>query len=431
MMNAPHAMPNDPLKWHVIVALAFAMLVFFNLGIPSKPMFDEVHYVPAIRALLENGAWLNREHPMLGKEITAGFVALFGDTPLVWRIPAALCGVATLFAAMRALFFATGSGFTSLAYGMLLITGFILFVQSRIFMLDIFMICFVMVALWQFAAAMHGAQRPLLRLYVAGIAIGLALGSKWNMLLLAPLPGLCFAAARFMEIGCGRRNPISVLLEKNAAPIRGVALWQAAIALGIVPLIVYWLTYFPAHFAPDDPLPWDGFMALHQKILALQSSVTQTHPYQSTWVDWVLNRRSIWYLYEHVDGAQRGIIMLGNPATMIVGLAALYWTVWVGITRMRWDALAVAASFLASIGIWIMAAKPVQFYYHYALPSVFLLAALALALGEFWQKGVRWIPYLTLGFSAALFVYFYPILSAAPLADAQSFTAWTWLDGWR
>ena len=49
---------------------------------------------------------------------------------------------------------------------------------------------------------------------------------------------------------------------------------------------------------------------------------------------------------------------------------------------MRWRSSLIYA---ASLGLWIVAAKPVQFYYHYLLPSMALLAGLALALDELWR----------------------------------------------
>jgi hypothetical protein len=35
------------------------------------------------------------------------------------------------------------------------------------------------------------------------------------------------------------------------------------------------------------------------------------------------------------------------------------------------------------------------------------------------------------GTSAALFAYFWPVLSAAPLDGRDAFQRWTWLDSWR
>jgi dolichyl-phosphate-mannose--protein O-mannosyl transferase len=73
----------------------------------------------------------------------------------------------------------------------------------------------------------------------------------------------------------------------------------------------------------------------------------------------------------------------------------------------------------------------VQFYYHYLLPSCFMLSALALALAEMWNRGRRIIPLLVLAGSIAVFVWFWPIISAAPLAGPQSFNHWMLLDSWR
>jgi dolichyl-phosphate-mannose--protein O-mannosyl transferase len=125
------------------------------------------------------------------------------------------------------------------------------------------------------------------------------------------------------------------------------------------------------------------------------------------------------------------VLLIGNPLTMLLGLPALLWCAWAGVARRRWDALAVVVLYAASLGFWIVAAKPVQFYYHYLLPSCFLIAALALALDALWRRGWRWPPLLVIAASAALFGFFWPILTAAPLQVPNSFQTWTWLDSWR
>ena len=169
-------------------------------------------------------------------------------------------------------------------------------------------------------------------------------------------------------------------------------------------------------------------------MIALQNSVTESHPYQSTWRDWIINWRPIWYLYENVDGAQRGVLLIGNPFTMLAGLAAFGWCLWNGLTWRRPDRIAFAAMFLACLGIWMLPGKPVQFYYLYLLPSTFLMGCLALALDALWRTGGwrRSVPVFSLTVSGGLFVWFYPILSAAVLHDGpQAFTMWMWLDSWR
>ncbi len=423
-MRAPPQI-RDPVGWCWGLSLLFAGLCLWRIWVPSSPYFDEVHYLPAARGLLDGSQWLNREHPPLGKEIIAAGIALLGDRALGWRIFSALAGGVALFAYCRALWFASGTRFAPLAGGILLATAFPLFVHSRIAMLDVFMVAFLMIAFWQCAGAVRESETGRWRLAIAGVALGLAMASKWNAVPLAVVPGLAFFALRFMA---GRRR---LLLSRRGPPVPGITLVEAALWLGAVPLIVYALSYFPVLFVAQNPLDPGKFFELHHSMIALQENVLKPHPYQSNWPDWVLNIRAIWYLYEPVDGAQRGVLLIGNPLTMLLGPPALLWCAWVGIFRRRNDAMAVLVLYLVSLGFWILVNKPVQFYYHYFLPSCFLIAALTLALDEFWQRGWRWLPPAVVAASGGLFAWFYPILSAAPLSGPDAFLTWTWLHSWR
>ncbi|WP_336986127.1 phospholipid carrier-dependent glycosyltransferase [Altererythrobacter aquiaggeris] len=423
MSQAP-ARPADPLGWCRMLALLFFGLTLIRLGIPTTPYFDEVHYLPAARAILELSEPLNREHPLFGKQLIALGIVLFGDNAIGWRIISAIAGSVALYAAMRALWFGSCDRFATIALGILLATGFHLIIHARIAMLDVFMVAFCLIALWQFAKAIREPENGRLRLAVAGAALGLAMGSKWNAAALAILPGISFLVIRWQACGFSR------LLNTRGAPVPGVGLPEAAVWLGILPLAVYAATFIPAFFYAKDAVSPDDLIAFQHVILDLQQGVKGAHPYQSNWEDWIINRRAIWYLWDPVDGAQRGVMLIGNPLTMLLGLPALLWCAWVGIFRGRRDALAVAVLFAVSFGFWIIAAKPVQFYYHFFLPSCFLLAALALVLGETWKRGQVWPGPVVLASSAAIFGYFYPILTAAALAGPGSFKNWTWFDSW-
>lgn len=423
-MSQVHDHPRDPIGWSAAIAVVFFGLCLIRIAVPAEPYFDEIHYLPAARALIEGSEYLNREHPLLGKEAIALGIALLGDNALGWRIMPALAGAGALFAFARAMWFAALSRFAAIAYAILLASGFALFVHSRIAMLEAFFVAFIALALWQCAAAVREPETGRPRLALAGVALGLSMAAKWNAVPIAILPGLAFLAARF---AAGRRR---LFTSRRGIPVPGVSLVEAALWLGLVPLAVYWLTFLPAYFFDRGALPANGLIALHREIIALQESVVEPHPYQSRWPEWIFNLRAIWYLYDPIEGAQRGIVLIGNPLTMLLGLPALAWAVWRAFAGDR-AALAVTVLYAVSLGFWIVVNKPIQFYYHYFLPSCFLLAALALALDALWRSGRRRLAAGTLAASAALFAWFYPILSAAPLANEQSFTAWTWLDGWR
>lgn len=423
MSRAPEQ-PRDPIRWCAALALVFWLACLPYLTVVGEPYFDEVHYLPAARELLALGQFTNREHPLVGKELIALGIALFGDNPWGWRLLPTLFGALTLFAAMRALWFATLSRFATAAFGVLLASGFHLFVHSRIAMLDIFYLAFVAVAAWQFAAAIRQPEEGRWRLALTGVALGLAMGAKWNALVVAPIPGLVFVVARALA---GRRR---LFLSRRGAPVPGITLVEATLWLGLVPLLVYALSFAPAWFFAVDPIT-EGIARHHRFMLAMQEQVLKAHPYQSTWQEWVLNARSIWYLYEPVDGVQRGIMLIGNPLTMLLGLPALAWCAWAAAVGRDRAALGIIVLYAATLGFWIVVPKPVQFYYHYALPSMALLAALALACDALWRSGWRKTALAPLLASVLLFVWFYPIVSAAPLARPDSFAVWTWLDSWR
>jgi dolichyl-phosphate-mannose-protein mannosyltransferase len=436
-MSAPFASrpshPRDPIVWNCAIALAFLLTCLVRLTVPGVPYFDEVHYLPAARAVLELSQATNIEHPPLAKQIIAAGIALFGDNPLGWRIFSVVFGTLALFAAMRAMWFASCTRPTgpaaSLLTGLFVATNFLLFVHARIAMLDVFMVAFLMLAAWMFAAALRENETARWRLAVAGVALGCAMASKWNAIPLAVLPGLAFLAARW---AAGRRR---LVLSARGWPIGGMTLWEAGLWLGLVPLLVYAATFWPflCWTVPGgDP---SGLIDLHRHMLALQTQVPEPHPYQSQWWDWMINRRTIWYLYEPVDGAQRGIMLIGNPVTMWFGLIAMGWCAWAGWQSRkdtpRWDCIALVAVYLASLCLWIVAPKAVQFYFHYFPAGMAISAALALGVERLWQRGERLVPWaISLG-ALGFFIYWFPILTAAPLDDPQDFLKWAWTEGWR
>lgn len=423
----PFSEDQDPGPWSAVLCVFFLALVWNRLGIPGKIYFDEIHYVTAARKLLA-GEMYNPEHPMLGKDVLALAIHWLGDKPLYWRVPSALLGTWGLYAVSRLVWFLSGR-FTAAILALLLVaTDFMWFIQSRIAMLDMTMASLGVTALWLFVSAIRRPDQGRLRLAGAGIAFGLSMGAKWNILPAAVLPGLLFLALKIRD--CGRR----FVIAREGGPVPGITLIEAALWLGAIPLAVYWLTYWPAFFYARSGIDWHHPIAWHEYMLRLQDSVVKLHPYRTVWYEWMIDWRGIWYLYENVDGAQRGIVMLGNPFTMIIGLPALLWGLWAGMRRQRWDALALVVLYAVTLGMWIVSGKPIQFYYHYMLPSTFMMGCLALFLEPFLKREDAWwwLPPVVLGVTALIFIYFYPIISAAALDDGpQSFTHWMWLKSWR
>lgn len=424
-MDQPARRQSDPIWWCAAIAFAFAVLAAIRLGIPTKLYFDEVHYIPAARALAALSGPANIEHPLLGKALFAGAMAVFGDGPIGWRIAVWASGVLGLFAFMRLLWWASFSRAVTLVGGMLLATSFTWIVHARHAMLDGPMAGFALLAAWAFVRGLREPERARRQFALAGVLMGLSLGTKWSVAPLLVLPGLAFLWAKLRSEGTRG------LTAAEGGAVPGMRLAEAALWLGALPLVIYWLTFAPAFFYAADPLSPFDIVGQQQRMIWLQASVVEGHPYQSVWWQWVFNLRGIWYLYEVVDGAQRGVLLIGNPVTMLLGLAALILCGWRWVRTGEASWLAPPLAWLTLMALWILAEKPVQFYFHYLLPAIALMAALALVTGRWWDEGRRWPAYVAVGGAALAFAYYWPVLTAGALEDSRAFLKWAWFSGWR
>ncbi|PCD01597.1 dolichyl-phosphate-mannose--protein mannosyltransferase [Sphingomonas spermidinifaciens] len=388
----------------LIVAAAALLLFALNLDRPAKPVFDEVHYVPAARAMLALSHPANTEHPPLAKELIAVGMAVFGDNPVGWRAVPALAGAVTVAAGFAFLFLLVGSTRTALFGALFIAINQTVFIQARIAMLDGFLGAFVTgglaATLWAMKAP-PGARGW--RVALAGLLLGAGVAVKW-------------AAAPYVALAC------VAVLAFDRRPVAGLGL---AIPLGLVAIATYFATFVPSFYYAADPVRPDALVDLQRRMYEAQTQILQAHPYQSDWWSWPLMLRPIWYFYEPDMGVQRGVLLIGNPAIMWGGLVAIAACLWVrGPTRV------IGGLWLFSILIWAAIPKSLGFYYYYHLSGIF--AALACAAGlSLLPARWRWIEGAFAALAIGLFLYFYPIISGAALSDPQDFNHWMWMNSWR
>lgn len=414
----------------LLVALAAQTLFAVNLDRPSRPMFDETHYVPAARAILALDTPTNIEHPMVGKEMIAVGIATMGDNPTGWRIMSTLAGTATVLAVLALLILLTGSVRTAATGAVLAMANQTLFIQARIGMLDVFLGTFILWAMVMMLWSMRSQGRAVWWRWTAGAALlGLATGVKWAAIPYVALAGAAFVVIRVRDM---RReaHAIARVSDKRQMPNwTGMGIVPALAILGLVSIATYLATFAPAFLYAHDPLTLSGLFGRQWEMYALQTQKLAPHPYQSDWWSWPVMIRPMWYLYELDQGVQRGVLLVGNPVVMWGGLAAVaacYWT-WIRTRAML--PLAMALLWTASVAIYAIIPKSLGFYYYYHLSGIFLCLAIAVAFHRHDRAGRRWEERFVLA-SLAAFVYFYPIISAAPLMDAQEFQHWMWLSTW-
>ncbi|MEG3123461.1 phospholipid carrier-dependent glycosyltransferase [Sphingomonas sp. GB1N7] len=410
--------PPRPILTATAIGVAAQFLFTLNISRPSILVFDEVHYVRAARILLTLDAPTNIEHPLLGKMLIALGILLFGDNQYGWRIPSAIAATAVVLAVFWILWVLFHRVRPAVVGALLAMLNFTVFIQARIGMLDGFMAAFLLLAILALLRSAYAPPDRVWRHWILGsVLLGLAVGVKWAAAPYVAWAGMAFLVIRWRDA----RN--------GGAHWRGMRTIPALATLGGVSIFVYLLTFAPAFFYAQDAMTLGKLLPFQHIMYQQQTQILPPHPYQSTWWTWPLMVRPIWYLYEAVDGAQRGILLLGNPAILWGGLIAVGYCLWAGWQRGSGRLAGVAAIWLASLLIWAIIPKSLGFFYYYYPSTIFLCLALAAAFDDLRVRHPHWDEAF-LALSAGLFLIFYPIISAAALPDPQAFQRWMWFPTW-
>lgn len=402
----------------LVIGLAAQILFLINLARPTKQVFDETHYVTAANYLLRLNGPLNIEHPLLGKEIIALGIILFGDNSFGWRFFSTIAATAVVMGVFAIGWLVIGRVRPAAFAALFAILNFTVFIQARIAMLDGFMAAFTVTGI---AALIWGMQTPpeqparlWRRLALAGVLFGLAVGAKW-----AAVPFVAFAVLAIMFV------------PADDAPALHRRRVTAVLLFGGLSLTAYFITFAPAFFYASDPLTLATLLPFQATMYAQQTQALPPHTYQSAWWTWPLDIRPIWYLYEPVDGAVRGILLVGNPAIMWGGLVAVAACVFAAYQAKSRAAGMMAGLWIAAYLPWVIIPKKIGFFYYYYLPSIFLCLALAAAFDHFGKGRMRHADAWFAGLAGVLFLYFYPIISAEALPNDQAFLHWMWFFSWR
>ncbi|WP_262503894.1 phospholipid carrier-dependent glycosyltransferase [Sphingosinithalassobacter sp. CS137] len=430
----------------LLVALAAQILFTVHLDRPGIIQFDETHYVPAARSLLLLDQARNTEHPLVAKELIALGMAVFGDNVWGWRLPSTLAGSATVAGVFAILWLLLGRMRFALAGAVFVALNQLLYVQARIAMLDVFLGAFLVWAMVAFLAAMRAPPNKVLMRWIAGsVLLGLAVGVKWAAIPYVALAGLAFVTIRLIDARRSASRPAqpqpqpqpqrgmvaAALAGKGQPHWPGLATLPGLLLMGAVSITVYFLTYLPAFFYAYGAIPPGEIVAFQFKMYEAQTQVLSAHTYESDWWSWPLMLRPIWYFYEFEGGAQRGVLLIGNPVIMWGGLVAVAACYWAWFRSKAIVPLAMALLWTASLAIYIVIPKSLGFYYYYHLSGIFLALVLAVAFHHFDGGKRRGLEEWFGGAALLAFIYFYPILSAAPLSGGDAFEFWMWFPSWR
>ena len=483
-------MPTDRvLGWLAPLAVAClaGVLRFWRLGEPRSFVFDETYYAKDGFALLRFGnerAFVEGAnerilrgdlevfsgepafvaHPPVGKWVIAAGEAVLGVEPFGWRFPVAVIGtlsVLMLARIARRLFRSTLLG---CAAGLLLTFDALHFVHSRTALLDLILMFFALAAFGcllvdrdRTRARLAAGSRPGLRPWrlAAGIALGLAAGTKWSGIFFVAVFGLLAVGWDYGgRKSTGVKRPALVTLRRDAP--------GAFAALVVVAAVVYvaswagWLvgeTGWERGWAARNPSSWPvpdalrGLWHYHAEMWRFNRGLDDFHPYASNPWSWLLVGRSVSFHYVGlkqgeggcaVESCSEAVTALGTPALWWAALLALAVVLACWLGRRDWRAGAILAGLAAGYLPWFaFQNRTVYFFYAIVFLPWLVLAVtycLGLVLGprsagrarRRWGAGLVGA-YLLL--VVANFAWLYPVLTAQVIPYAD-WAARMWLRSW-
>jgi len=414
-MSLPRARRRD-LRLALILAVVAAAFRLPRLGFPAEEVFDEVYHAKTALQYLNGEPPTEWVHPPTAKLLIAVGVWAFGYHPWAWRLLPALAGIALapVFFLLARRVLATERA--ALLASVLLLADGVYLVQSRTAMTNIFAVLF------QVAAALLvllAALRERLHagwMIAAGVALGLAVSTRWTSLWAAAFLGLVLLALR------GRR----------LFTLRELAL--AVLAFAVLPVSIYVLSYVPwmrQGHALSDLWP-------HQKaIWRYHADLRATHPYFSKWYTWPWLYRPTWYYFKQDTSYVRGIVAIGNPAIWWVSVPASIWALLTGLRARDPRRLFAGAGFFALYLPWGVSPRTLN-YSHYLFEAIpYACLTLGLILDRAWDGRARlWARgYVVL--VIVMFLFFLPFLIALPVPVnwyyydfRNGVRPWTWFPTW-
>jgi len=400
----------------VVIFLAAHLALLVGIATPDKFVFDEVHYVPAARQMLEPvmpQPMLNPMHPPLGKQLIALSIRSFGDRALGWRYPSALFGALAVVAIYLCGLVLFAAQAPAIACALIAFFNQMLFVMARTAMLDIFALAFELFAI---AAFMHGfkQRRPHRWFALAGLAFGLSAACKWSGLFPLAVSVAIIAVVRLMQ---GWRAEFA---DARDSDWYSPDLWpdfrfyHFAACFVLLPAIVYL-----ASFVPLYGLSLSDIWQAQRRIFSDNTTTAIAgHTYMSSWPSWPFLVRPVWFLFDKIaDGRIAAVVFLGNPLVLWPALLALAIALRDFIVTRRTDAFLILAFYFGLYLSWALLPRTLGFLYYYLPAATFASVALVYALRR--EGCPRWLLWAYVVVAAAGFAAMLPV-SAASMGTTMS-----------
>lgn len=415
--------------------------------------FDEIYYTRTAYEFIHGLPTYENTHPPFGKVLISWSARLLGTTPFGFRFAGALFGVL-----MLPFMYLLGRNITkNRALGafvcFIFAFDFMHFTQTRLTTIDVFVTFFIIVMYYFMERYINlsfydtSLKKTWIPLGACGIAFGFGIASKWTGAYAgAGLAVIFFAqlVLRYREYryaldapkkssnGISHKHIVKVFTQNTMRTILFCLIFFV-----VIPFIIYLLSYIPFVDAYRPGL-FERMLKNQETMFKYHSALEATHPYSSTWIEWPIMKRPIFYYSNRLAGGLRqGISSFGNPLVWWAGIPALFYTAYLAIKKKQKTAMFLCIGFLAQYLPWTLVSR-CTFIYHY-FPSVpFITLSIGycfmqLKESALFRKHTKSFYALLTGYALGtfiLFLMFYPVISGQPVEYEYVDKYLRWMDSW-
>ena len=317
------------------------------------------------------------------------------------------------------------------------------FIQSRIGMIDIFPIFFILCAYFLYLVHIQSrtVTSSLVSLVSLGTILGIGIAAKW--IVLAAYASILLllvvrAVRRNVDFNIGPPGrPYWTWGRSEGTTIPGNVYWPsylsvAIVALVVIPLGIYVASWYP-FFARGQFHGLSDLIDYQKASYLYHATLKATHPYGSQWWSWPLVSRPVLYYAEYTNlGTDQftgqplisRMANLGNPWIWWSSLPCVASLPYFILRYRSFPATVILLGFLSQYLPWSLISR-VIFMYHMFGGLIFMVLALAFVLTHLAEKLRRpqreLVVAAYLGMAVLFFGYFYPVWTGVPISQAAYF----------
>jgi dolichyl-phosphate-mannose-protein mannosyltransferase len=404
-----------PISAILSFALSFRL---WRLDSPKGYIFDEIYYAKNAFSLISSGVELDQEggaefvvHPPLGKWLIGIGIKLFGNNEFGWRSSSALFGSASvllIYLIAKRLF---KLEFLALSAALLMALDGLSLVMSRVALLDIFLMFFVLLTFYFLLKEDY---------WLSGLAIGLGVSTKWSAAFLIPV--LLLLTLKLKELN------LSQILKRAGQFI-------------FLPMAIY-LTSWIGWFVSDKGWsrnsgsnPISSLWNYHFEILNFHTNLVEKHSYSANPWSWLVLGRPTSFYYQSgdscgADECAQEILAMGTPLLWWSAVIAVAITLGFYLKSVNKTAEIVLAGFAGTYLPWFIFQDRTMFYFYSITTLPFLILALIYCFDLLlkYRNYQRIIVFFILTV-AINFIYFLPIYIGIEIPYSHWLNR-MWLPSW-